>query len=169
MRAIYLAIALGMGSAGLMLPTRAQAQPQQQSMSPAQIEELVRRSYQYVAMFNVNNKFALDTSSPMNSGGYNKVFASTALKDHTFKSIARPNNDTLYAGATIDVTEEPIVLEIPAFASVYVSLMVTGYDHYVNVPLSTRLGDFREPTTMLFFSELRMRDTSSTKTAVSAS
>jgi hypothetical protein len=31
----------------------------QVEMTDAQMEELVHRSYQYVAMFNVNNKFAL--------------------------------------------------------------------------------------------------------------
>ena len=30
------------------------------NLTDAQMEELVRRSYQYVAMFNVNNKFAPD-------------------------------------------------------------------------------------------------------------
>jgi hypothetical protein len=121
-------------------------------LADAKLEEIVRRSTQYVAMFNVNNKFALDVSSPMNTGGYNRVFASTELADHRLESIARPNNDTLFAAAMIDVTEEPMVLRIPAFDSTYVSLMVTGYDHYVNIPMSTRLGDFEEPETMLFYS-----------------
>ncbi len=31
--------------------------------------------------------------------------------------------------------------------------MVTGYDHYVNVPATTRLGDFRKPTKLLFYAE----------------
>ena len=64
-------------------------------LADAQVEELVRRSYQYVAMFNVNNKFALDVSNPMNTGGYNSVFANTKLADHRLESIARPNNDTV--------------------------------------------------------------------------
>ncbi|MEE4187275.1 MAG: DUF1214 domain-containing protein [Roseobacter sp.] len=122
-------------------------------LTEAQMEELVRRSYQYVAMFNVNNKIALDPDNPMSSGGYNRVFASTDLADHTLQVIARPNNDTLYVAAMIDVTEEPIVLESPAFDSTYVSLMVTGYDHYVNIPLSTTKGDFDEPANILFYSE----------------
>jgi len=104
-------------------------------------------------MFNVNNKFALDTSNPMSTRGYNRVIANTKLADHTLQAIARPNNDTLYTAAMIDVTEEPIVLEIPSFDSTYVSLMVTGYDHYVNIPMSTRLGDFHEPQALLFYSE----------------
>ncbi len=122
-------------------------------LTDAQMEELVLRSYQYIAMFNVNNKFALDPDNPMNTGGYNRITANTALADHRLQAIARPNNDTLYAGAMIDVTEEPVVLEMPAFDSTYVSLMVTAYDHYVNIPMSTIEGDFTKPATILFYSE----------------
>ncbi len=125
---------------------------QTKQLSDEQMEELVRRSYQYVAMFNVNNKFALDVNAPMNTGGWNRTMVNTALADHRLEAIARPNNDTLYAGAMIDVTKEPMVLRIPAFDSKYLSLMVTGYDHYVNVPMSTRLGDFGKSETMLFYS-----------------
>jgi len=39
-----------------------------------QIENIVRRSYQYVAMYNVNNKFAME------QGGWNTVDADTELK-----------------------------------------------------------------------------------------
>ena len=122
-------------------------------LSDAEIENLVRRSYQYVAMFNVNNKFALDASFPSTTGGYNRSFSNTKLFDHRVQSIARPNNDTLYAGAMIDVTKEPMVLKLPAFDSVYVSLMVTAYDHYVNIPMSKARGDFDKPSTILFYSK----------------
>jgi hypothetical protein len=124
-------------------------------LSNAQMENLVRRSYQYVAMFNVNSKGALDESNPMSTHGYNKVHASTALLDHRIRVIARPNNDTLYTVGMVDVTKEPIVMKIPAFDSTYVSLMVTGYDHYVNIPKSTSMGKdiFAKPSTILFYSE----------------
>ena len=122
-------------------------------LSDADLENLVRRSYPYVAMFNVNNKMALDEANPLGTGGYNKVKANTTLADHNLQAIARPNNDTLYAIAMIDVTVEPMVLEIPAFDSTYVSLLVSGYDHYVNIPMSTRQGDFEKPETILFYSE----------------
>jgi hypothetical protein len=114
-------------------------------MTDEQVENLVRRSYQYVAMYNVNNKFA------MKSGGWNTVDADTQLKDHTMREIARPNNDTLYISALLDLRKDPVILEMPAFDSDYVSLMVTGYDHYVNIPMATRLGDFSKPGKMLFY------------------
>ena len=79
----------------------------------------------------------------------NLIFANTRLTDHTLQIIARPNNDTLYVSALLDLTREPVILEMPAFDSKYVSLMVTGYDHYVNIPMSTRLGNFLEPSRIL--------------------
>ncbi|MCP3882063.1 MAG: DUF1214 domain-containing protein, partial [Sulfitobacter sp.] len=96
-------------------------------------------------MYNVNNKFALK------QGGWNSCDADTALKDHTLREIARPNNDTLYISCLLDLRKDPLILEMPAFDSDYVSLMVTGYDHYVNVPMASRLGDFNKPEKMLFY------------------
>jgi hypothetical protein len=115
-------------------------------LSDEQLENVIRRSYQYVAMYNVNNKFA------MKQGGWNTCVADTELKDHTTREIARPNNDTLYIGCMLDLRKDPVILDIPAFDSKYVSLMVTGYDHYVNVPLSVTKGDFKKPEKVLFYS-----------------
>ena len=116
-------------------------------LTPEQIEDLVRRSYQYVAMYNVNNKFA------MKAGGWNTIDADTKLKDHTMREIARPNNDSFYASALLDLRTEPVIMYLPAFDSKYVSLMVTSYDHYVDVPKATRKGDFKTPEKILFYSD----------------
>ena len=124
----------------------AQPSTSAEQLSDAEIENLVERSYQYVAMYNVNNKFAAK------QGGWNSCDPDTQLKDHTLREIARPNNDTLYLSCLIDLRKDPVILEIPAFDSKYVSLMVTGYDHYVNIPMTTRLGDFRKPEKMLIYS-----------------
>ena len=115
------------------------------NLTDEQIENIVRRSYQYVAMYNVNNKFALK------QGGWNTCVADTELKDHTMREIARPNNDTLYISCLLDLRKDPMVLEMPAFDSKYVSLMVTGYDHYVNVPMSVTKGVFQKPEKVLFY------------------
>jgi hypothetical protein len=116
------------------------------ALSDAEVENLVKRSYQYVAMYNVNNKFALK------QGGWNSCVADTKLKDHRMQDIARPNNDTLYISCLLDLRKDPVILEIPAFDSKYVSLMITAYDHYVNIPMATRLGDFKKPEKMLIYS-----------------
>ena len=116
-------------------------------LSDAQIENIVKRSYQYVAMYNVNNKFAFK------QGGWNKLQADTELKDHSMREIARPNNDSFYSVALLDLRGEPVILDLPAFNSNYVSLMVTAYDHYVDVPKATRKGDFKKPEKILFYSD----------------
>ena len=65
-------------------------------LTDAQVEDIVTRSYPYVALYNVIQKAALDDSNPVSTGGFNKLFAATTLFDHNVKSIARPNNDSLY-------------------------------------------------------------------------
>jgi hypothetical protein len=121
-------------------------------LTDEQVENIVRRSYQYVALYNVVNKFAMDPRNPM-SKGWNICVPDTTLKDHTLKAIARPNNDTLYISCLMDLRKEPAIIDMPAFDSKYVSLMAFGYDHYVYVPLTTRNGDFKEPKKMLFYSD----------------
>ena len=116
-------------------------------LSDEQVENIVKRSYQYVALYNVNNKFAIK------QGGWNTLQADTQLKDHTMSEIARPNNDSFYTSAMLDLRAEPIILDLPAFGSKYVSLMVTSYDHYVDVPKGTRKGDFQKPEKILFYSD----------------
>ena len=115
-------------------------------LTQEQVDNIVYRSYPYVAMYNVNNKFAIK------QGGWDTCDADTELKDHTMREIARPNNDTLYIGCMLDLRNDAIVLMIPAFESDYASLMVTGYDHHVNIPLASRRGDFGKPEKMLLFS-----------------
>jgi hypothetical protein len=120
-------------------------------LSEQQIENIVKRSYQYVAMYNVNNKFALAPEGSMSTGGWNKGLKNTQLLDHSVKAIARPNNDVVYQMAMLDLRQNAAIFTFPAMESKYVSLMATGYDHYVNVPLSTTRGDFQKPTTVLFY------------------
>ncbi len=123
-------------------------------LSDAQVENIVRRSYQYVAMFNVIQKFALDPGSgAMFMDGFNKPVASTTLSDHTMKSIARPNNDTLYQGAVLDLRHDPVIIEFPVINSKYVALQTSGYDHYNGVPLASTEGDFKKPTKVLFYTD----------------
>ncbi len=123
-------------------------------LSDQEVENLVRRSYQYVAMFNVIQKFALDLASDrMFTDGFNKPKASTALADHNMKSIARPNNDTLYQIAVLDLRLDPVIIEFPVIDSKYVALQTSGYDHYPDVPLATSKGDFKIPTKVLFYTD----------------
>jgi len=122
-------------------------------LSDEQVENIVRRSYQYVAMYNVIQKFALEPSGALSMSGFNTSAANTALADHTMTTIARPNNDTLYQGAILDLRLDPVIIEFPSIDSKFVALQISGYDHYTAVPLATSNGDFRRPTKMLFYTD----------------
>lgn len=121
-------------------------------LSDSEVEDIVKRSYQYVAMYNVNQKMAL-AESGLTTHGYNKGMRNTNLLDHTARFIARPNNDVMYQLAMLDLTQDAVVLEMPAIESKYVSMMATGYDHYVNIPMSTGEGDFQKPSKILFYTK----------------
>jgi hypothetical protein len=104
-------------------------------------------------MYNVINNFAMMESNPLNTGGWNKTKFPTKLADHTVRAIARPNNDTFYVLSLLDLRDDAIVITYPPFDSKYVSLETTAYDHYVDIPIATSKGDFKRPTTILYYSE----------------
>ncbi|WOD37025.1 DUF1254 domain-containing protein [Nodosilinea sp. E11] len=57
--------------------------------------------------------------APINQLGYFEVFP-----DASFKDVVRPNNDTLYGSAWLDLSQEPIVLEVPDMGDRYYLLNV---------------------------------------------
>jgi hypothetical protein len=119
-------------------------------LDPSQIENIVQRSYQYIAMYNVINKAAM-APVPTSTGGWNKIRLNTRLADANLKAIARPNNDTLYQIAMLDLRNEPVILDVPTFDSNYVLLETSAYDHYIGIPMSTRQGDYKKPQRLLFY------------------
>jgi hypothetical protein len=122
-------------------------------LTDKEINDIVRRSYQYVAMYNVINNFAMMESNPLSSQGWNKTKFNLELADHTVKAIARVNNDTYYIISMLDLRDDAVVINYPAFDTKYASLEVSGYDHYVTIPIATSKGDFKEETTILYYSD----------------
>jgi len=148
-----LLIASALVIVGLPMVEKANAaEPAVTKLTNEQVKNIVDRSYQYVALYNVINKGALDPENPAGTKGFNKMNVNTALLDHNVKVIARPNNDTLYITAMLDLRKEPVIIDVPIIDSKYVSLMAIAYDHYVNVPLASRKGDFKKPEKLLFYS-----------------
>src|SRR6476659_4639182 len=145
------------------MPQCARAQNAQAKLDHAQVTNIVRRSYQYVAMYNVNNKGAMDAQNPLSTHGWNKIHKSTELANAKMHAIARPNNDTLYQIAMLDLRHEPIILDVPAFDTRYASMETSAYDGYIEIPLSTRFGDYKEPTKLLFYSARTQGYTPDTK------
>jgi hypothetical protein len=134
------------------MPKWAQAKNAQAKLDHAQVEDIVRRSYQYVAMYNVNNKAAMDAHNPLSTNGWNKIHKSTELANAKMHAIARPNNDTLYQVAMLDLRDEPVIIDVPAFDTRYASMETSAYDGYIDIPLSTKFGDYNEAAKVLFYS-----------------
>jgi hypothetical protein len=141
--AVTLALLLALGTAHAATP---------REMSDAELTNVVRRSYQYVALYNTLSGFALNDKNPFSTHGWNKTYKPTGLTDHTVTAIAGPNNDTLYVISVLDLRKEPVVVSYPAFESKFVSLETSSYDHYCEIPLSTTRGDFRKPARVLYYS-----------------
>ncbi len=128
-------------------------QQEKKVLTLEQIQNIVQRSYQYVALYNLENKLVNDETKPTFTVGWNKIRIDYTKSDNAFKSIARPNNDTLCLTAILDLRKEPVILKFPSFDSKYVSLEITGFDHYCKVPFSSTKGDFLKPTNLLFYTK----------------
>jgi hypothetical protein len=135
----------------LCLMTSIAAHAKAVTLTDAQVENIVKRSYQYVAMYNVIQKMAVGGSAQIAPFGFNKPIALTTLLDHNVKSIARPNNDTFYQHVVLDLRNEPVIIEYPAIDSKFVALETSGYAHYCEMPLLSAKGDFKKPIKVMFY------------------
>lgn len=121
-------------------------------MTDADAQNVVRRSLQYVALYDTLLNFTFKKKNPFASGGWNKTHYPEGLMDASVRAIPRPNNDTLYVMSMMDLRQDPVVIHYPAFSSRFVSLETSAMDHYVDMPLATSKGDFKKPTTFLYYS-----------------
>ena len=74
-------------------------------LGDSEMESLVQRSYQYVALFNTLNNFAVNPKNPFATGGWNKTFYPTGLMDGRIQAVL-----TSLAGflATLKATAEQL-------------------------------------------------------------
>jgi len=66
---------------------------------PLVIMELTRQTFEQTA--------------PVPESASNNFNHSQVFPDHTFRNVVRPNNDTLYSIAWLDLSKEPMVLSVP--------------------------------------------------------
>ncbi len=52
----------------------------------------------------------------------------------------------------MDLRKDAVVIQYPAFNSTFVSLETSALDHYCEIPLATSKGDFKKPTSILYYS-----------------
>jgi len=71
--------------------------------------------YAYPMLENYRTMYvqAIDRSSKSYAAPFNQLHHATALAGPEFKAIVRPNNDTLYSSAWLDLRAEPMVIGVP--------------------------------------------------------
>lgn len=95
--------------------------------SIAQLKEAYIFAYPLVIMeitkrFSINNK--------VEGAAINHFYHKKQFPDHTFKKVVKPNNDTYYSTAWLDLKTQPIILTVPATDRYY---LIPLYDAWTNV------------------------------------
>ncbi|MDH3653873.1 MAG: DUF1254 domain-containing protein [Myxococcales bacterium] len=67
---------------------------------------------------------AIDRTAPGYSGGFNELVHKTELLGPEFKDIVRPNNDTMYSFAWLDLRAQPVVITVPEIKDRYYSVQL---------------------------------------------
>lgn len=113
-----LAVALSLSTEALSAPAQSDASPQQSVLSAQETAEIAADAYIYfypLVTMDVTRKQLTNTEPSGGYGGppnwFNNVRAYPSAND---KAVVRPNFDTLYSSAWLDLTEEPVVISIPA-------------------------------------------------------
>ncbi len=101
---------------------------------PVEARALAKEAYifAYPMLENYKTMYiqAIDTSSPGYQGPFNTFKHSTTLLGPEFTDVVRPNNDTIYSFAWLDLRAEPIVVTVPAITDRYYSFqLVDLYTH----------------------------------------
>ena len=137
------------GEKAKILPAEKEPSEKKKVLSYTQIRNIVMRSEQYVALYNLIIKLAKDEANAL---GWNKT--KTFMPPNSdFNAIPRFDHDSLIQLALLDLRKDPVIIHFPAFDARYVSLEISGFDHYCKVPLSSSKGDFKKPTNLLFYSK----------------
>jgi len=81
---------------------------------------------------------SVSPTSPTYKGPFNRFIHSTVLLGPQFKDVVRPNIDTLYSTAWLDLRAEPIVISVPAITDRYYSFQLVDLYTYNFAYIGTR-------------------------------
>ena len=78
---------------------------------------------------NIEQPHPVTAAAPINQLGHFRLFP-----DHTFTSVVKPNVDTYYSIAWMDLTKEPLVLSMPATDRYYLLPLMDAYSNVFASP-----------------------------------
>ncbi len=114
----------------------------QEELSPTEAADIAEEAYIYAfpMMENYRTMYtqAVDRTAPGYVAPFNELVSKTELLGPEFKEIVRPNNDTLYSFAWLDVRAQPIVITIPEVKDRYYSVQLVDMFTHNFAYLGTR-------------------------------
>ncbi len=86
------------------------AQPQ--NLSPQEVRAIAERTYTFaypIVLMEYTRRTAIEAGTAL----MNRFVHSPAFPDASFRQVIRPNADTLYSSAWLDLSQEPLMLHVP--------------------------------------------------------
>lgn len=140
--------ALGLIAALVVMPSIARAERLSNAQAQAIAEEAYIYLYPLVTM-DVTRKQSINSDPKVNpiGGPANKFTHIRAYPDANIRAVVRPNFDTLYSSAWLDLSEGPVVVSVPDTAGRYYLLpMIDMWTDVFAVPgkrtTGTRAADY---------------------------
>ena len=104
------------------------SQTAMEAMTPEEASAIAEEAYIYAfpMMENYRTMYvqAIDRTAPGYGAPFNELNHKTELLGPDFKDIVRPNNDTMYSFAWLDLRAQPIVITVPEVKDRYYSVQL---------------------------------------------
>jgi hypothetical protein len=116
------------------------AQAQAQAISPDEATDIVREGYIYgypLVLMDATRRQLTNYAEPTGKavqGPPNQFIHLREFPDPKFKVVIRPNADTLYSSAWLDLKAEPVVLSVPAADRYFMLPMLSMWSDVFAVP-----------------------------------
>ena len=97
-------------------------------VTPKEAEAIAKEAYVYAYPMLENYRTmyvqAIDRTAPGYQASFNELAHKTDLLGPEFRDIVRPNNDTLYSFAWLDLRAQPVVIGVPEVVDRYYSIQL---------------------------------------------
>jgi len=87
-----------------------------QTATPQEVRVIAERAYLFaypMVLMEYTRRGAVERSGLGTAEAMNRFMNAQVFPDHRFRQVIRPNADTLYSSAWLDLSKEPLVLRVP--------------------------------------------------------
>ncbi len=106
----------------------ASASGSESPVTPQEAETIAKEAYVYAYPMLENYRTmylqAIDRTAPGYTASFNELVHKTELLGPEFRDVVRPNNDTVYSVAWLDLRAQPVVIGVPEVVDRYYSIQL---------------------------------------------